>query len=173
MPYCHLCAADVAVLQIERVGQAVREVGPQAEVSAVLKTVQDELLRNTPPTVNRKPFLAEGELLVNSNILQEDPVTDRKYYSILSGAYTLNKPVSKSVGRFFSNFPSFEGRGASFSFWFRSPLCAEGEAFCGGYILYAGQDSEKNDPCWSLWVDTDGLYYQVPPVRAIPFNFSD
>uniref|UniRef100_A0A7S0VMJ9 Polycystin cation channel PKD1/PKD2 domain-containing protein n=1 Tax=Hemiselmis tepida TaxID=464990 RepID=A0A7S0VMJ9_9CRYP len=145
-----------------RLEERVAEVELASATHVVLQDTGDSLIPQKPPShpLGRIPF---------NTSLQPDNLTMREYYSLLYGPWLLDKaPVEADGAGAFAgerywhsdDFPSFAGRGVSFTTWIRNVRCHE-RASCGTFLLSAHRSTRSAVRCWSAWLETDGIFWDA------------
>jgi len=154
----------------------------QQELDEITSVVQDAGNNTRHLAALLSPSLGMGRIPIDSNITADPANSGLEYRQLLRGPYLMDRGDGNITGteatfageRFFSSqdFPRFVGRGVTFTTWFRNTPCPPGQS-CGGFVLSAHESKESSARCWSWWLETDGLYWDVKggnPQFGYPVN---
>ncbi len=144
--------------QLEKLAAQVAQRGPQTEIGAVLKTVQDMQHAAPPPAPLQAAPL--GKIYVNQT-RRTDAATGREYTQLVEGPWYLSRTEAAGEHRTLHDVPSFQGTGMTLSFWYRHVECEAVD--CGVYLFVARNAAAW---CWSFWLENTAWSVSRPSPPA-------
>eukprot|EP00281_Chroomonas_sp_CCMP1168_P016014 CAMPEP_0206220982 /NCGR_PEP_ID=MMETSP0047_2-20121206/5167_1 /ASSEMBLY_ACC=CAM_ASM_000192 /TAXON_ID=195065 /ORGANISM="Chroomonas mesostigmatica_cf, Strain CCMP1168" /LENGTH=1725 /DNA_ID=CAMNT_0053643677 /DNA_START=282 /DNA_END=5460 /DNA_ORIENTATION=+ len=128
---------------------------PDNQINLILMAMEENSLFLSPPPA-RAPWGDPGD---DTQLVDAD--AGRNYSQLATGPWKLTETTEDADHRYLYNVPDWQGTGTTLTFWYRHlPNCPLNryEPRCGVYLFAASSSAFGPAPCWTFWIETDGIF---------------